>query len=122
MTSNSYNYGHVPPLLTLGSTVGSAWSQVYAGQSRLPALAGTPPALVVNALGFNDQNSDVTDAVLTETVTTWLDDIRNASECHRHFQTVTLVPLLLFLVCSSRGFPGPAVANVKRGWHHQAFF
>ena len=78
VTSNSLNYGNVPPLLTSGAPASYAWDKVCAGNSRLPALATSPPALVINALGFNDQNSDVTPAELTATVAAWLADMRAA--------------------------------------------
>jgi hypothetical protein len=77
-TRNSLNYGNVPPLLTPGDANASAWAWVRAGVSRLPALAAQPPAFLANALGFNDQNSDVTPQALTSTVAAWLADARAA--------------------------------------------
>jgi lysophospholipase L1-like esterase len=82
VTINSENYGNVPRLLTLqgqGAEAASAWDKISASTSRLPLLQAQPPDYVVNALGFNDQNSDVSAAVLTETVATWLSLIRNAT-------------------------------------------
>jgi lysophospholipase L1-like esterase len=77
-TKNSLNYGHVPPLFTPGADAASAWDKVNAATSRLPLLAANPPALVVNALGFNDQNSDVTPSQLTAVVAAWLAAARAA--------------------------------------------
>ena len=77
-TKNSLNYGNVPPLLTVGSDALSSWKQVHSGVSRLAELATTPPTYVFNALGFNDQNNDVTPAALSATVAAWLSDMRGA--------------------------------------------
>lgn len=77
-TKNSLNYGKVPPLLTVGDDALSSWNKVRSGVSRLPELAATPPTYVFNALGFNDQNVDVTPAVLTATVAAWLPTMRSA--------------------------------------------
>jgi lysophospholipase L1-like esterase len=81
-TRNSLNYGNVPPLLALNGSSseppGSAWDRVCEGFSRLPELAAQPPTYLVNALGFNDQNSDVTSALLQATVAAWLPAARAA--------------------------------------------
>lgn len=55
VTTNSYQYGNVPPFFTPGAPNASAWQWVFGGASRLPALAAAPPDLILNALGFNDQ-------------------------------------------------------------------
>lgn len=55
VTTNSYNYGGVPPFFTPGAPNASAWQWVFGGASRLPGLAAAPPDLILNALGFNDQ-------------------------------------------------------------------
>ena len=77
-TRNSFNYGEVPPLLTVRDPAATAWDKVNANASRLPALAATPPTYVVQALGFNDQNADVPPALLTATVAAWLGAARTA--------------------------------------------
>jgi len=71
-TRNSYNYGEVPPLLTLGDPTASAWDKISASASRLPYLIRVQPTYVVQALGFNDQNADVSPSLLSNTVTSWL--------------------------------------------------
>jgi lysophospholipase L1-like esterase len=77
VTTNSYNYGSVPPFFTPGNPTASAWQWVYGGASRLPALAASPPDLLLNALGFNDQN--VPPAALTAAVAGSLAALRAAA-------------------------------------------
>ena len=76
VTTNSYNYGNVPPLLTMNDDTHSAWNKLFVNISRIPLLLQTIPDLIVNALGFNDQNNDVVPTELTNTITTWINTTR----------------------------------------------
>ncbi len=97
-TFNSLNYGGVPPLLTLGASISSAWDKVDAAHSRLPLLRKRPPDFVISAEGFNDQvcspgwgeKYNCTNAGLTGAVAEWLKHMRQATAAST--QIFVLVP------------------------------
>lgn len=94
VTKNSYNYGNVPPFLTLANDEASAWNKVFSNTSRIPSLLQNVPTLIMNALGFNDQNNDVDPTVLTATITAWLNTTRTL---FRNCNNNSSVPILAVL-------------------------